>query len=406
MKFGKAALTKTTAVLIAVIVIVALIVGVSVYYFAIRPEEEYIHVGASIALSGVHGFNGEQMKAGYEFAIEDINNEGGIYVKDLGRKLPVKFTYYDDESDSTKAKTNAERLITIDKVDFLLGSFGTPNAVAIATVAEEHETIHIASASAVTIFEKQHFNWTFLPFNKDHDYVEAVFTLLNEKVTGPIKIALWEEDTTLGTEFATDVLELATKYSTKYTIVFHDKYTPGQLDYSTMILRTKETNPDVVFAIPSTADGITLIRQSKEVGLSPKLWYVQRAADTIEFWQGTQAQGAIQAESGTTGLPFTKNQEIVQRYQQKFGKPPSVVVLYGYTNFLTLVTAIEKAGSLDKYKVRDALCTLEIDAPIGKITFNGPGHAYVRPLITQWQDGTKKIVWPADLANANFLYPA
>lgn len=403
-------ITKIQAIVIAAILIIAVVVGVVSYYYFFKPaEREYIIVGASIPLAGGLAYHGETQKAGFEFAIEDINAQGGIYVKDLGKKLPIKFIYYDDGTDPTKAKTNAERLISVDNVDFLVGGWGTPQCFAIATVAEENNIVYIPVGTASTVYERNHYNWTFIPFHTEITNKEGIFKLLSELPDDirPSKVAIWEEDTVLGADHAAGVVYWVDHYAPMFTIVFRQKFTPGQTDYSSLILATKEADPEVVFAMATTTDAVTLIRQSGDLGFFPKLFWFDRAAEPVEFWNLLE-QAAAGCGAGLAGNPLTpipKNLEITQRYREKFGKDPSAGLSCSYAIFQVLAAAIEKAGTLDSNKVREALCTLEVDTVIGTVKFNGPGHADLDVITFQWQNGKQEIIYPTQYATADFLYP-
>ncbi|MEM3629602.1 MAG: amino acid ABC transporter substrate-binding protein, partial [Candidatus Bathyarchaeia archaeon] len=352
-----AAITKLQAVIIAVIIIVAAVAGVVYYYYATLyvPVKEEIVLGFSMPLSGAHAYNGEMVKRGYEFAIEDINNAGGIYVKEFGRRLKIRYVYYDDESDPTKAKTNAERLITVDKVDFLLGPFATPICFSVATVAEDYKIVHVTTGIGSIPCETNNYNWTFIPFHTELHNGLTIMTFLNETVPGegPYKIALWVEDTTLGAFYAQGIEGAVSQFATKFTVVLKEKYTPGQVSYSTMILKTKEANPDMVFGIPSATDAVTLIRECKDLGLSPKVIYFQRASEPPQFWSllGADAQAVIGSFTGHPYLNISKNVELTNRYQAKYGEVPGVNVPSGYAAVQVLAAAIEKAGTLDQNTV-------------------------------------------------------
>jgi branched-chain amino acid transport system substrate-binding protein len=411
------AITKLQAAIIALIIIVAAVAG-AIYYFVVllAPKKEAIKLGFSMPLSGAQAYNGEMVKRGYEFAIEDINKAGGVYVAEYGRKLKIEYVYYDDESDPTKAKTNAEKLITVDKVDFLLGPFSTPVVFAVATVAEQYEVVHVATGSGSLTFEQNKYNWTFLPFHSELHNALTIFKCLNETLpSGEHKIALWWEDTTLGATFSKAIKDTITQFTGRFTIVFEQKYTPGQASYATMILQTKEAAPDMVFAVPSTTDAVTLLRESKELGFFPKVVYFQRAAEPYAFWNlvGPDAQGVLQPFTGHPLLPIPRNLNLTERYRNKYGEMPGVNVPSGYAAVEVLVAAIEKAGTLDKYKVRAVLSNLEVDTVVGKIKFAGPGHsdplvrpgAYLEQIVFQWQHGGQAIIWPSKYATSTFMYP-
>jgi len=426
----KKAITKLQAAVIAVVVIVVVAAAVAYYYMTLpapappapvpapitpapappapAPTKEYILVGASIPLSGGLAYQGEEEKAGLEMAIEDINAKGGVYVAALGRKLPIKLIYYDGGTDPAKSKSNAERLISIDRVDFLVGDFGTPQVFAVATVAEQYRVPYIPIGTGSIIYERLRYNWTFIPFHTEWIVLGPIFKLLSElppdvRLT---KIAIWQEDTVLGADNAAAVMYWVERYKPLFTIVFHEKYTPKQPDYSSLILKTKEVGAEVVFAVPTTTDAVTLIKQSRELGFFPKLFAFQRAAEPADFWKllGEDAQGVIAGVPGHPKLPFKKTQEVVEKYRSKYGKEPGLVVCPAYAIIEILAAAIEKAGTLDRDVVREVLCALELDTVIGRVKFKGPGHADVEVIAFQWQDGKQEIVYPEKYATAKLIF--
>ena len=410
MFLNRKALTKIQAVVIAIIIIVAVVGAVGYYLLTPKaPAKEYIVLGASICLSGPLGHLGETEKAGYEFAIEDINAQGGIYVKEYGRRIPVKLVVYDDESDPTKAKANAEKLLTVDRVDFLLTSWGTPMVLAAATVAEAHKVPIVGPGSASTVYEKKGFKYAFIVFHTEYKAIPNYFEMFEKVLPAdkrPYKVAIWQEDTILGKDYATAVAESVKKFP-GYKVVLHEVYTPRSTDYSTMILKTKEANPDIIFSVPTTTDAIVLLRQSKDLGFSPKLFNLNRACEPYEFWEslGEDAQATVAHMTGHPLLPIPKNLELTERYKKKFGTMPSTGLPAAYAAVQVLAAAIEKAGSLDKEKVREALSNISVDTVIGKVTFKGPGHAEVPIVIMQWQNGKQEIIWPEEFATAKLMYP-
>ena len=136
----------------------------------------------------------------------------------------------------------------------------------------------------------------------------------------------------------------------------------------------------------------------------------------VEFWNllgVLGAQGVIGSFTGHPLLNISKNLELTNRYKAKYGETPGVNVPSGYAAVQVLAAAIEKAGTLDQNKVRETLCTIEVDTVVGKLKFAGPGHcdplvrsgAYLEQIVFQWQNGKQEIVWPPKYATATFIYP-
>ncbi len=86
-----------------------------------------------------------------------VNARGGLMVK--GKQIPVKFTIYDDKSDQAAARKYYERLITVDKVDLLLGPYSSPLTFAASTAAENHQVPFIAICANSPKIYTRGFEW-------------------------------------------------------------------------------------------------------------------------------------------------------------------------------------------------------------------------------------------------------
>jgi hypothetical protein len=103
------------------------------------PAPDCVNVGASIPLTGKFGSLGTQVKAGYDYAVADINNAGGVYVAEYGKKIPLCLTAIDDESDPTKAVTNLENVFADKNVAAYLGGAASGMHAATTAIAEKNK---------------------------------------------------------------------------------------------------------------------------------------------------------------------------------------------------------------------------------------------------------------------------
>ena len=124
-------------------------------------------VGVALSLSGIFSRDAALFKEVYDLWAETVNRAGGIKVKGTG--YPVRITYYDDESSPQKSAQLVERLATADKVDLVLGGFGSSIVFAASAVAEKYKYPYISgAASANPIFERG-FKYVFATLNKTFD---------------------------------------------------------------------------------------------------------------------------------------------------------------------------------------------------------------------------------------------
>ena len=98
--------------------------------------------------------------------------------------------------------------------------------------------------------------------------------------------------------------------------------------------------------------------------------------------------------------------ELNAKSQTDFGRPADVLVGPAYACVQILASAVEKAGTLDRDAIRDAMAATKLDTVIGPVTFNGDGTGNVLNPLVQWQDGKMQLIWPRDQKSADFVYPA
>jgi branched-chain amino acid transport system substrate-binding protein len=130
---SKKAITRLQAATIVVILVVAIIAGVYYYYSTLPAHEvKEILIGASISITGKYADSGKWHVEAYKLWEIEVNARGGL----LGR--PIRFIVYDDKSDPTTAVSNYERLITVDKVDLIIGPYASAIVLAASSVAEKY----------------------------------------------------------------------------------------------------------------------------------------------------------------------------------------------------------------------------------------------------------------------------
>lgn len=122
---------------------------------------------------------------------------------------------------------------------------------------------------------------------------------------------------------------------------------------------------------------------------------------------GVLAEYVLGAAQWDASLNYPGNKEFVEQYTKMFGRPPDYHSASGYSGGAILEAAINKAGSLDRDKIRDALATLELTTLFGDYKVDDRGFQVAHKMVTlQWQDGELEVVWPKELATAKFLAPA
>jgi branched-chain amino acid transport system substrate-binding protein len=391
--------------IVALVIVIAWLVSLPVAGGAGAPPAT-AKLGAVVPLTGRYGVGGAQVKAGYEFAVEDINSRGGVQVGN--RRMPLELTILDDESDPTKTVSRFEAIAAQGVVTYL-GGFGSDLHAAAAAVAEKNKIPYCGVAFALHSIHEHGFRYLFSPFPKSPDLASETYRFLNASIPAeqrPRRVAIFQERTDWGRELGN--IWTARSRENGYQVVLQADYTPISRDLSDIILRAKNAGADAVFSVPTPPDGITLIRQMKELDFNPKVIMMIRAADAVSWTQalGKDGDAVLLAPGWHHAVRFPGVQELNAKHEQRFGRPADVIVGPAYACVQIVANAIERAGKLDPLAIRDAVATTNLQTVIGPVRFRPDGTGIIRTVFVQWQAGKQEMVWPKDLGATRFLYPA
>lgn len=364
-----------------------------------KKEKKEIVIGANLPMTGILSMAGIEQKWAYETAVADLNKAGGIMVKDYGKKLPVRLIVADDESDPGKAAAAVERLIKVEKVDLLLGGFAAPFGVIPGCItAEKYRKYYHTSICLIPPWLEHKFQWSTLFFFDLEQACAVPFeiwkSLPEDKAIK--KPALIMEDTFDGRAFAGIFRTLAKKYNVPF--VLDEPWAVGAKDYSAQIIKAKSAGVDAILIFGADADCITFVRQMKENDLNVKYMHGWKGTWAGEFWQalGKDAQYILCDGFWSMDFPFPGAKDLGERYYARFKKHSvSVGALYALCQILW--QAIEKAGTVDSAKVRQAVLDNEFQTMMGKVKYANNGVATFVSTASQWWDGKQMTVYPFDL---------
>ena len=364
-----------------------------------------VKIGAVVPLTGRYGPGGAQVRAGYEIAVEQINAAGGVTVG--GKKTPLELVLLDDESDATKTVARLETLAAQGVVGYL-GGFGSDLHAAAASVAEKNRIPYLGIAFALNKIHQQGFKYLFSPFWKSPDigkHTQGLLALI-PAAERPKTVAIFQEKTDWGQEMNAAWTEAGT--TAGYKVVVHGEYAAGAKDFSDLILKAKSANADAVLAVPTPPDGVTMIKQMKELGYTPKLAIMIRAADSPPWSKnlGKDGDWTVLAAGWHHAMKAPGVNELNAAHQKKFGRPSDPIVGPAYACVQILAAAISKAGVADRDKVRDAVAATDMITVIGPVKFRPDGTGIVQAAFAQWQNGKQELVWPKEFATAPLAYPA
>jgi branched-chain amino acid transport system substrate-binding protein len=365
-----------------------------------------VKVGAVVPLTGRYAALGGQVKTGYEIGVQHINAAGGVAVG--GKRLQIEMTLLDDESDPTKTVARLETLAAQGVVAYL-GGAGSDLHAAASSIADKNKIPYLGVAFAFHGIHKHGLRYLFSPFPKSPDLTTETFVFLDAMIPAaqrPRKVALFLERTDWGKEMGSLWESTAKKHG--YQVVASGEYAPGSKDFSDLILRAKSAGAEIVLALPSPPDGMTMVKQMKELDFNAKVNLFIRAADPPVWSQNLSKDGdyVLLSPGWHFAARYLKVSDLNEAHQKLFNRPADPLVGPSYACLQILADALTRAKTLDREKLRDAIAATKMTTVIGPVRFRPDGTGDVRVFFQQWLKGKQELVWPKEFATAPFGYPA
>jgi len=397
---GKKRLGSWGSAAILILFIVAVQAGTAI-------AQEAIKIGAVLPLSkAAFAQAGEEQRRGLLMALEEINQAGGV----LGKK--VDLIIEDDTGEPSVGIAAAEKLIARDKVVALIGGYSSTITYAQLNAIQRYEPFvaWVGASSTKVEHEFGPKKWFFHYHPWDYHRQSTVRDFLLSISPQPKAVAVAYEDGIYGTTSRDYVVKYLKEKG--FNVVFDERFKSGSSDFTPMLTKIKRTNPEVFYWVAYAGDTTLIMKQAKEIDFNPKLFL----SVAVNFPQYKPSLGATgdHVSGVDVWVPGMKLAETV-KWMEKFKKAypdrtPEYWVPLAYTNLMTVVEAIKKAGSTDKEKLIAAMEKTDYNSPMGKMTFKkseegGLHQAIDEQIVTQWQAGVSHVVYPASKATSKLIYP-
>lgn len=307
-----------------------------------------------------------------------------------GKEYKIELVIADNKSDKVEAANAAQRLVDKDKVQVVLGSWGSSLSMAAGPIVEKAKVPAIGLSCTnplVTKGNDYYFRVCFIdPFQGT---VMANYAFKDVGAKKAVIIREVSNDYSVGlAKFFADSFKQLTGDSG--AILAELNYNTGDQDFTAQLTTIKSMKPDVIFAPGNFTESALIIKQAKELGIqTPFLggdtW------ETPEFIDvGKQSvEGAVFSTFFATEVPITETSKVfLDEYRKKYNKEPAAVTALGFDGYLVARAAIEKAGTLDTVKIRDAVAgTKDFPGAAGMITLDAEGDATKSAVIKVVQGG-------------------
>jgi branched-chain amino acid transport system substrate-binding protein len=398
-----------------------LLAGIPILFVAVAApadppkDRDVIALGAAVSLTGKYSLDGQNTKEGYDLAVQRINELGGVKVGSKSYKLQI--VYYDDESTSARAAQLVERLVSQDGVQFLLGPYGSSITKAIAPITEKYRIPMIEANGADRSLFNNGYKYLFAVLNTSDHYLRSAIDVVEEQVrkagkeATSLKVAIVIENDDFAEDVRSGIIEETTRYGMR--VVIDEKLPPELNDMSSALTKVRALKPDVLVVSGHAKGAVLAIKQISEQRVNVGALALTQcdAAQIVEKF-GKAAEYALCATQWDRTLAykdrwFGSAEDYAQRFEQQYKHTVTYGSAESSAAVLTFVDALERAGSLDREKVRDAIAATDLVTFYGPVRFDATGKNVAKSMaLYQVQGGQYRVVAPPKWANTAVVYPA
>jgi branched-chain amino acid transport system substrate-binding protein len=396
---------------------------ISLWTLAASHAADPVKIGFSMALTGAVAPNGKQILAAFEIWRDEVNARGGL----LGR--PVELVYYDDQSNPANVPAIYTKLLTVDKVDLVVGPYATNMVAPAMPIIMQYKKMTV---SILGLGVNKQFNYpryfSTVPLGPDGPpaFSRGFFELAKAQTPQPKTVAIMGADA----EFARTAADgaIVNAKALGFDIVHDAKYPPNTTDFAPIVRAVKATNADVVFAAAYPPDTVGIVRAAAEIGLTPKLFggtLIGLTATPIKMQLGPLVNGIVINESFVSAptFKFKGTDEFMAKYQAKAPDLRIDPLGYGFAPFAyaagqLIAAAVEGTKSFDDDKMAKFLHANTVETVVGPLAFGADGEwTKARVVFTQFRNVTgndlgqfkdpakEVILWPAQYKTGDIIYP-
>jgi len=369
--------------------------------------QDVIKFGAPLPLTGPLAPEAIKQQQGYDLWAEQANKAGGISVG--GKKYKVEIVYADYQSNTPRAVQTTEQMITQNNVNFLFGPFGSGAAKAGSSVSEKYKVPTIAATASSSQVYDQGYKYLFGTFTPNDTLTTPLTQMVKAKAPDVKKVAILARNDLFPLAIAQEMEKSAKGNGLE--VAYFEKYAIGTLDHSATLSQIKSLAPQWIFVTGYINDLLLVKKQMADQQIKATVVSMIAGPAYQEFidaagaggenitsaaWWHPAAQYAGKDIFGTTA-------NYVKLFKEKYKSEPDYAQASASVSGALFQMAIEKAGSLDKDKVRDELAKMDVMTFFGPVKFGPTGQINsLEPPVFQLQGGKPVVLSPALIKQGEF----
>jgi branched-chain amino acid transport system substrate-binding protein len=369
--------------------------------------EKTVRVGAPLPLTGPLSPEGLKQRRGYDLWAEAANRAGGVRVG--AERYRVELVYNDYQSNTPRAVQLAEKLITDDRVNFLFSPFGSGATKAASSVSEKYGIPTLAATASSEEVYNQGYRFLFGTFTPNPTLTEPLADIVKARVPAAKNVAILARNDLFPLAIAQEMDRSAKKRG--FEVVFFEKYAIGTMDHASALTQIKAAQPQWIFATGYINDLILIRKQMADLGITAPVVTMIAGPAYKEFVEAT-GRLAENVSSAAWWHPavryrgadvFGTTENYNRLFQARYSAVPDYAEASASAAGAILQLAIERAGTLDPRKVRDALARMDVVTFFGPVRFGPTGQIVsLKPPVFQIQDGRPVVIYPDEIKQAEF----
>ncbi len=353
-----------------------------------------VKIGLTVSHSGPYREPSSMIHTAFKIWEQETNARGGL----LNR--PVRLVVYDDQSKPELVRQLYRQLIEKDGVELVFSPYSTPLTLAASEVTEAHKYVMLACGASGEAIWSRGYTYIFGIYAPARRYFIGFLDLIARH--GLSSVAIVAENTSFNLSCAQGVREWAPRFGLQVTL--DRTYQKGE-EFPGIIQEIGEQRPDSVILCSYPDDGYLFLKELAKASYRPKTLCLAITPSYPDFGRrvGDMAEGIFGSSQWepVSRMPFPGSREFIEKFQAATGQLPQYHAASAYAAGELLAKAVCAVGSLDQKKVRDFIHSLDTVTIIGRFKVDQTGLQIGHtPLLIQWQQGKKEIVYPATMQSA------
>ena len=362
--------------------------------------------GTTVSETGPFSTLADRWRKLTEVFAEEVNRAGGVMVRSCNKKLPIQFVIYDDQSVPATALALYEKMATVDMVDFFVGPDWSSIGGPVPPIADRYQIpMVMANVATPALYDRGlKYIWG-TPFPVVPNWSTRYFDMISKVSPKPQSIYFVTHDNPVMKGITATWSKKAEEQGLK--VLGNETFSAELKDFTALIAKVRAAKADIVYVSSYDNASVPLVQQMRQLKVRAMDVHHTMLTGALHRQVGKDIEGMTGELSWYPGIKGAYS-ELVETVMKR-----SDVTMFDYiwtlgrlTSYLTMIQGIEKAGVVDREKVREALFKSTVKTPAGDVSFDERGFPNTGAFTVQMQGGKVQVVWPPEVATGKLIWPS